>query len=72
MTSTSGNNGASALGTTLGVDGIQEYRVITNNFDAEYGMTMGSQMSVVSKSGTNQFHGDVFEFLRNSVLDSRN
>ena len=34
---------ASAIGTTLGVDGIQEYRVITNNFDAEYGMTMGSQ-----------------------------
>ena len=41
--SVSGNNGASALGTTLGVDGIQEYRVITNSFDAEYGMTMGSQ-----------------------------
>ncbi len=72
MMSMSGNNGASALGTTLGVDGIQEYRVITNNFDAEYGMTMGSQMSVVSKTGTNQFHGGVFEFLRNSALDSRN
>jgi hypothetical protein len=72
MMSLSGNNGSSALGTTLGVDGIQEYRIITNSFDAEYGMTMGSQMTIVSKSGTNQFHGDIFEFLRNSVLDARN
>jgi hypothetical protein len=65
-------NGASAVGNTLGVDGILEYRVITNNFSAEYGMTMGSQMVLVSKGGTNQFHGDAFEFLRNSNLDSRN
>ena len=62
-------NGASAIGTTLGVDGILEYRVITNNFSAEYGMSMGSQMVIVSKGGTNQFHGDAFEFLRNSNLD---
>ena len=67
-----GNNGSSALGTTLGVDGIQEYKVITNNFDAEYGMVMGSVETVVSKSGTNSFHGDVFDFIRNSVLDARN
>jgi hypothetical protein len=72
LMSASDNNGASAMGTTLGVDGIQEYRIITNNFDAEYGMTMGSQMLVVSKSGTNAFHGDAFEFLRNSVFDARN
>jgi hypothetical protein len=65
-------SGASAIGTTLGVDGIAEYRVITNNIPAEYGETVGSQMIVVSKSGTNAFHGDAFEFLRNSVLDARN
>lgn len=65
-------NGGSAIGTTLGVDGIEEYRVITNSFSAEYGLTMGSQMTIVSRGGTNQFHGDVFEFLRNSVLDARN
>ena len=66
-------NGASATGNTLGVDGILEYRVITNNFSAEYGGSMGSiQMVIVSKGGTNQFHGDAFEFLRNSNLDSRN
>ena len=65
-------NGASVTGTTLGVDGIQEYRIITNNFNAEYGLTMGSQMLIVSKSGTNEFHGDAFDFLRNSVFDARN
>jgi hypothetical protein len=63
---------SSAIGTTLGVDGIKEYRVITDGFDAEYGLTMGSQIVIVSKGGTNQFHGDVFEYLRNSALDARN
>ena len=67
-----GFNGASASGTTLGVDGIREYKVVTNAFSAEYGMNMGSQMTIVSKGGGNQFHGDVFEFLRNRVLDARN
>jgi hypothetical protein len=67
-----GYNGASAVGTTLGLDGIREYKVITNAFSAEYGMNMGSQMTIVSKGGTNRFHGDVFEYLRNRVLDARN
>jgi hypothetical protein len=63
---------SAAVGITLGVDGIKEYKVITNNFGAEYGMTMGSQTVIVSKSGTNQIHGDLFEYLRNSALDARN
>ncbi|PYS11093.1 MAG: hypothetical protein DMG17_23305, partial [Acidobacteria bacterium] len=63
-----GYNGASVVGTTLGLDGIREYKVITNAFSAEYGMNMGSQMTIVSKGGSNQFHGDVFEYLRNRVL----
>jgi outer membrane receptor protein involved in Fe transport len=67
-----GFNGASASGTTLGVDGIREYKVVTSAFPAEYGMNMGSQMTIVSKNGSNQFHGDVFEYLRNRVLDARN
>jgi hypothetical protein len=67
-----GYNGASAVGTTLGLDGIREYKVITNAFSAEYGMNMGSQMTIVSKGGSNQFHGDVFDYLRNRVLDARN
>src|SRR5579872_5326668 len=67
-----GASSASATSTTLGVDGIREYRVITNSFSAEYGLTMGSQMVVVSKGGTNSFHGDVFEYLRNSAMDAAN
>jgi hypothetical protein len=68
-------NGTGPAGTTgaaLGVDGIKEYRVVTSMFSAEYGLLMGSQMVIVSKSGTNQFHGDVFEYLRNNHLDARN
>src|SRR5260370_25032226 len=67
-----GYNGASAVGSTLGLDGIREYKIITNAFSAEYGMNMGSQMTIVSKGGTNPFHGDLFEYLRNRVLDARN
>ena len=67
-----GLTGVSISGSMLGVEGIREFRVITNSFPAEYGMTMGSQTTVVSKGGTNEFHGTVFEFLRNSALDARN
>jgi hypothetical protein len=52
-------------------DSIQEFRVLTNTFDAEYGRNSGSVVNVVTKSGTNNFHGDVFEFFRNGVLNSR-
>src|ERR1700732_1473035 len=57
-------------GDALGLDGIKEYRIVTGTFQAEYGMAMGSQMVAVSKGGTNQFHGDVFEYFRNSALDA--
>src|SRR4029077_19769907 len=50
----------------------EEFRIITNNFDAEYGNYSGGQINVVTKSGTNSFHGSAFEFLRNTVLDARN
>ncbi len=52
-------------------DAIEEFRVITNTFDAEYGRNSGSVVNVVTKSGTNQFHGDVYEYFRNTVLDSK-
>jgi hypothetical protein len=61
---------SSAIGTTLGVDGIQEFRVISNSFGAQYGITMGSQIVIASKGGTNTFHGDAFDYLRNNALDS--
>jgi hypothetical protein len=54
------------------LDSIAEFRILTNNFDAEYGEFSGGQINVVTKSGTNQFHGDAFEFLRNTNLDARN
>ena len=67
-----GASSASITDSTLGLEGIREYRVVTNSFPAEYGMTMGSQVSIVSKGGTNTFHGSLFEYLRNSALDARN
>ena len=67
-----GAGSSSGSGTTLGLDGIQEWRTVTNSFSAEYGMTMGSQMLMASKAGTNAFHGAAFEYLRNNVLDAAN
>jgi hypothetical protein len=52
-------------------DTIQEFRVLTNGFDAEYGRNSGSVVNVVTKSGGNQFHGDVYEFFRNEVLNAK-
>ncbi|MGH9455328.1 MAG: carboxypeptidase regulatory-like domain-containing protein, partial [Terriglobia bacterium] len=52
-------------------DTIQEFRVLTNTFDAEYGRNSGSIVNVVTKSGANQFHGDLYEFLRNRALNAR-
>src|SRR5205823_1900277 len=52
-------------------DAIEEFRVLTNNFDAEYGRNSGSVVNVVTKGGTNQFHGDVYEFFRNADLNAR-
>jgi hypothetical protein len=57
-------------GDALGLDGIKEYQTVTGTFQAEYGMAMGSQIVAVSKGGTNQFHGDVFDYLRNSAFDA--
>jgi len=54
------------------LDSIAEFRVLTNNFDAELGNYAGGIVNVVTKGGTNGFHGDAFEFLRNTVLDARN
>src|ERR1700735_5451295 len=61
------NNGASII---PNLDSIEEFRIITNNFDAEYGNYSGGQVNVATKSGTNGYHGDAFEFLRNTSLDA--
>jgi hypothetical protein len=54
------------------LDSIEEFRIITNNFDSEYGNYSGGQVNAITKSGTNDFHGELFEFLRNDDLDARN
>ena len=59
-------------GDSLGVEAIREFRVLTHNFSAEYGQAGGAVIQAVTKSGTNEFHGNVFEFHRNSALDARN
>jgi hypothetical protein len=63
------NMGAAIVPT---LDSIAEFRILTSNFDAEYGEFSGGQINVVTKSGANAFHGDLFEFLRNTNLDARN
>ncbi len=62
------------MGTAIipNLDSIAEFRILTSNFDAEYGEFSGGQINVVTKSGGNGFHGDLFEFLRNTDLDARN
>ena len=52
-------------------DSIEEFRVLTNTFDAEYGRNSGAVVNVVTKSGTNAFHGNMYEFFRNKVLNSQ-
>ncbi len=62
------------MGTAIipNLDSIAEFRILTSNFDAEYGEFSGGQVNVVTKSGSDAFHGDLFEFLRNTDLDARN
>ncbi len=72
------NGGDVSEGRNLGaglipnLDSIEEFRLITNSFDAEYGKFSGAVMNAITKSGTNAIHGDAFEFLRNDTLDARN
>src|SRR5579871_4209101 len=72
------NGGDVSEGRNLGaglvpnLDSVEEFRLITNSFDAEYGKFSGAVMNAITKSGTNSFHGDAFEFLRNDTLDARN
>ncbi|HEY0703204.1 MAG TPA: carboxypeptidase regulatory-like domain-containing protein [Candidatus Acidoferrales bacterium] len=64
--------GYSGAGAIPNLDSIAEFRILTNNYDAEYGNYSGGIINVVTKSGSNQFHGNVFEFLRNTDFDAKN
>src|SRR5438445_4221810 len=58
-------------GNLLGIDAVREFNVLSGPYSAEYGKRAGAQVVAVTQSGTNEFHGSVFEFLRNSALDAR-
>ena len=67
-----GTTPGSVAGGLLGVDTVREFRVITSAYSAEYGRFTGGVINIATKSGTNEFHGSVFEYHRNAVLDARN
>jgi carboxypeptidase family protein/TonB-dependent receptor-like protein len=74
-----GGNASNAVGltrpqqlTSLPVDAMQEFKVITNNYSAEYGHSTGGVVTMSTRSGTNAFHGTAFESLRNDALDAKN
>ena len=78
-TNTSGIGGSSpsetALGTTqsmVSVDALQEFRIATSTYSAEYGRTPGGQISLLTRSGANEWHGSLFDYFRNDVLDANN
>jgi hypothetical protein len=72
------NGGDVSEGRNLGaglvpnLDSVEEFRLITNSFDAEYGKFSGAVMNAITKSGTNRIHGDVFEYIRNEAFGARN
>lgn len=61
-----------SVGVNTSIESIREFKVETSSYSAEFGRTAGAQISVVSKSGTNQFHGSLFEYLRNNIFDANN
>ena len=65
-------NGFTGISIFPSIDAIQEFKVMGATYPAEFGRSLGSVLNVVFKSGTNQFHGSAFEFLRNSVFDANN
>jgi hypothetical protein len=65
-----GLNAAGGTNALVSVDALQEFRILTNSFAPEYGRTPGGQVILLTRSGTNAFHGSVFEYFRNDKLDA--
>ena len=66
------NTPGGTSGQLLGVDAVREFAIVKDAYGAEYGKRPGAQMNIVTSSGTNQLHGNAYEYLRNSALDARN
>jgi len=66
------NTPGGVSGQLLGVDAVREFAVVKDSYGAEYGKRPGAQVNIVTASGTNQLHGNIYDFLRNSALDARN
>lgn len=66
------NTPGGTSGQLLGVDAVREFNVVSDTYGAEFGKRPGGQVSIVTASGSNQLHGSIYEFLRNSALDARN
>ena len=66
------DNSINAIRSTLSQEGIQEFQLILSNYNAEYGRASGGVINIVSKGGTNDFHGDVFGYFRNKSFQARN
>ena len=65
-------NATGGTNSLVSVDALQEFRIQTSTYAPEFGRTPGGQISIVTRSGTNQFHGTLFEYLRNDVFDANN
>jgi hypothetical protein len=66
------NTPGGASGQLLGVEAVREFNVVSDTYGAEYGKRPGGQVSIVTAAGTNELHGSIYEFLRNSAMDARN
>lgn len=62
----------SVLGLDLGADAVEQFAVVTSNYPADFGRSSGGVINAITRTGSNKFHGSVYEFLRNSALDARN
>lgn len=72
INTTTGYLPSNVAGATLGVDTVREFKVLTSNYSAQYGRAAGANIIAISRSGTNDFHGTIFEYHRNDNLDARN
>jgi hypothetical protein len=67
-----GDNSVNGIRSTISQEGVQEFQLILSNYNAEYGRATGGVINIITKSGTNDFHGDVFGYFRNKAFQSRN